>query len=78
MAMLGVPAHVIKVLGRWQSLSYQLYIRTSNADLKAYMAQLAASLERRIPVFGGLSLDAASVISDDLLDSLPRVAFSSR
>ena len=40
-AKAGVPDHVIKVLGRWSSDSYQRYIRTSECVLAS--AQMAIS-----------------------------------
>ena len=38
----GVPDHLIKVLGRWKSEAYQLYVRTPPASLAAISARLAA------------------------------------
>ena len=32
-AAAGVPDHLIKMLGRWQSEAYQLYIRTPRESL---------------------------------------------
>lgn len=34
LARAGVPDHLIKVIGRWNSTCYQLYIRTSTAQLQ--------------------------------------------
>jgi len=81
LAFLGVPAHVIKILGRWESLAYQLYTRTSAAELRAYMEKMYHSAQSPVSpqaVFGGLSAARASLLSEDDLDSLvPAVAFSS-
>ena len=40
-AAAGVPAHVIKMLGRWESSAYQIYIRTPRESL-ASVSQLIA------------------------------------
>ena len=79
LALLGVPAHVIMVFGRWESLCYQLYTRTSESHLRGYMALMAAatSPDTNVPLFGGLSLDRASEISEASLDALPRLVLSS-
>ena len=38
-AAAGVPAHFIKMLGRWESEAYQLYVRTPRESL-ASISQL--------------------------------------
>ena len=40
-AAVGVPAHIIKMLGRWSSEAYLLYIRTPREALAAISRQLA-------------------------------------
>jgi hypothetical protein len=69
LALMGVPDHLIKTLGRWESLSYQLYIRASNSLLSEGMQSMARHiLSSAAPsfaagVFGGLSLSSAAGIS---------------
>ena len=78
LAMLGVPAHIIKIFGRWESLAYQLYVQTPDASLRAYMEAMAdASSKGSKMLFGGLGLEEACAISDDALDSLPRFVVAS-
>ena len=38
LAILGVPAHIIKAIGRWKSICYQTYTRTSPGAVSAYFA----------------------------------------
>ena len=40
-AAAGVPAHIIKMLGRWSSQAYLLYVRTPRETLAAISQQLA-------------------------------------
>ena len=40
-AAVGVPAHIIKMLGRWSSEAYLLYVRTPGETLAAISQQLA-------------------------------------
>ena len=72
LAMLGVPAHIIKIFGRWESLAYQLYVQTPDASLRAYMELMAQASAKGSSLFGGLDFDAACALDDDSLDSLPR------
>jgi hypothetical protein len=82
-ALLGVPAHVIRVFGRWQSLCYQLYTRTSDAQLRGYMEMLASSVSKPrsrpdpASLFGGLSLSQAAALTEDSLEELG-VLFAAR
>ena len=39
----GIPDHIIKMLGRWESSAYTLYIRTSGSQLASISAHLLAS-----------------------------------
>ncbi len=41
----GVPDHLIKMLGRWQSEAYQLYVRSPPESLAAVSAQLVQSAQ---------------------------------
>ena len=36
----GIPETTIKMLGRWQSAAYTLYIRTPRAELASIMSRL--------------------------------------
>ena len=40
-AAAGVPDHVIKLLGRWNSEAYSLYIRTPRESLASISSRLA-------------------------------------
>ena len=40
-AAAGVPAHIINMLGRWESEAYQLYIRTPRETLASISPILA-------------------------------------
>jgi hypothetical protein len=75
LALLGVPAHIIKVLGRWVSLSYQVYTRTAS-QLQHTAALMAKACSQPHTFFGGLSLNQAILISDDSLSEItPLVQF---
>ena len=39
-AAAGIPNHAIKMLGRWESSAYQLYVRTPPAQLVGYSTSL--------------------------------------
>lgn len=57
LAILGVPAHIIKELGRWKSLSYQYYVRLSDEALRKAQVDLgnARPLAMIVPrVSGGV------------------------
>ena len=56
LAILGVPAHVIKTIGRWKSLSYQLYTRTSPDQIRSAFHAVGATSQykARSHWFGGL------------------------
>ena len=38
----GIPAHIIKMLGRWQSEAYQLYIQTPRETLSSFSHRLVS------------------------------------
>ena len=42
-AAAGIPDHAIKMLGRWDSSAYLLYVRTPPAQLAGYSASLLPS-----------------------------------
>ena len=42
-AAVGVPVHTIKMLGRWSSEAYQLYVRQLRSFLAVVSARLAVS-----------------------------------
>lgn len=69
LAQLGYPAHFIKELGRWSSLSYQVYTRLTNPIRKAISNDLA---KVRFPqgakdYFGGMHpKDAYGLQADDI------------
>jgi hypothetical protein len=73
LAMLGIPAHIIKILGRWESYCYQLYTRASDDELRRTMSVMATASESDVDMFGGLGHTAASLITESSLGSLPRV-----
>ena len=76
LALLGVPAHIIKTLGRWESISYQLYTRTSATQLRHASGLMAAAANHHTPIFGGLTLDQASSLSVGAIsDIAPLVMF---
>lgn len=41
-AAAGVPDHIIKMLGRWESSAYQLYVRTPRSTLASVSRQMAS------------------------------------
>ena len=81
LAMLGERPSVIKQMGRWSSLSYQLYVRVTTVAMRAAALRLGELGDRAMApdfciagkakgwgkLFGGLSVaDAASISADDL------------
>lgn len=65
LAVLGFPAHVIRTLGRWRSLSYQLYTRVDDATFAKASQAMGSCSNFSHSVFGGLSLEQASNLSLD-------------
>lgn len=61
LALLGVPAHIIKFLGRWKSAAYQGYTRISEEQLRLISAELGsqATVPGTPQWFGGRSPAAA-------------------
>ena len=47
-ALCGIPDSLIKVLGRWQSSAYQLYIRTDTFRCPSRSGQAASVVTRRM------------------------------
>lgn len=43
LAILGFPSHFIQSLGRWKSLSYQLYVRLGEREMRDAMRKMASS-----------------------------------
>ena len=68
LAILGYPDHVIKLFGRWKSMSYLAYIRFSESDLKPAMLRMSSVPSNPTCLFGGLSLGAAKSISISSID----------
>lgn len=66
LAQLGYPAHFIKELGRWKSLSYQLYTRLTAHMRDAISNDLArAAVPSREGFFGGMDTNTAYRLSAD-------------
>ena len=76
LAMLGVSPEVIRVIGRWKSLCYQLYVRVSTATLKATAHTLAKASRSRPGAFGPMTLSQAQAVTQESLESLPQVRFT--
>jgi hypothetical protein len=77
LALAGVPAYEIRTLGRWASLSYQLYTRVG-PGLATKASRLFASLAApagRKGFFGGMGLPQACKLTIDNVTSTA-VAFS--
>jgi len=60
LALLGYPAHVIQKMGRWKSLTYQLYTRLSDEFLKGVSQRMskAAPWEQGMAVHQAPDLQA--------------------
>jgi hypothetical protein len=66
LAILGYDAHIIKTLGRWKSLSYQLYTRMTmhmRADISRRLGAPASA--REVNYFGGVDPAMACSLSFD-------------
>jgi hypothetical protein len=75
LAMLGYPAHVIRTMGRWKSLSYQLYLRLQDSDFAAVSNAFGGMPKARGKVFspsafGGISTAAAADVSFENIDTV--------
>lgn len=57
-AAADVPDHVIKMLGRWESLAYQLYVRTPRLALPSVKTNglLTSSAEGSLPLLAQSTL----------------------
>ena len=62
LAALGVPPYVIQTMGRWSSLTYQLYTRVTPSTIRHAMRSML-SIKTSKGAFGGLSLSQASNVS---------------
>ena len=67
LALLGYEAHIIKTLGRWTSLSYQLYTRVSQEQMQKASEAMSRAEHRTNKFFGDLSDTAAARVSWDNL-----------
>ena len=70
LAMAGVPASIIKEMGRWNSVCYQTYIRTHGSQL-----QTASHAMASIPSITGSSVDSPMAYGGKLPSSLAQVDF---
>jgi hypothetical protein len=70
LAMLGVPAHAIRIFGRWASHCYMIYIRTAESELRGFMARMAGAPSQPGRLFGALSLAQASEVTEESLESV--------
>ena len=70
LALLGYEAHIIKTLGRWTSISYQLYTRVSQEQLQKATLAFSNAEQKETQFFGELSDTAASNISWETLPVL--------
>jgi hypothetical protein len=76
LAMLGYPAHVIRTMGRWKSISYQLYVRLMEADFVnvsnkfGSMARAGKGKVFSPSAFGGISTDEAADVSFENIDTV--------
>jgi len=71
LAILGYPSHVIRNLGRWSSLTYQLYTRINAATFKEVsmrFASASAADQATLSPFGVLSPAKAAAVSLDNID----------
>ena len=62
-AAAGIPDHLIKTLGRWESSAYMLYVRTPRESLAAVSARLAHQAEAAPPLAIPPSAQSASSTS---------------
>lgn len=72
LALLGYPAHIIKEIGRWRSLSYQLYTRMSletHRKIVANMSAAGSTTDKGVQnYFGGMHLEQACDLSLDNIE----------
>ena len=76
LAILGMPPHIIKTIGRWKSICYQIYTRTSQQQLFSVSQALgrASSQKSEDDWFGGLPRDRRSTACSWAVDDLQTVA----
>ena len=67
LAIVGTPEYLIKIMGRFRSLSYQKYIRLNSDQLRRASFSMASQARLADP-FGGISLDSAARLGIDDLD----------
>jgi hypothetical protein len=73
--MLGYPASTIRTLGRWRSLSYQLYLRLQDSDFAGVSNAFGSMPEAQGAIFspsafGGISTAAATDVSFENIDTV--------
>lgn len=61
----GVPDSAIKALGRWQSISYQVYTKYTPADINSFGVQLSRSSLRPSAPYGQLLAADAALLDFD-------------
>ena len=71
LAILGYPAHVIQALGRWKSLSYQLYTRMTDETRRSVAQKLGSGGRvKGTNYFGGMALNDACSLSLDTIEAV--------
>ena len=66
LAILGFPAHVIKDMGRWKSLAYQLYPKVSGTQYREVSQAFGQAAASTADWFGGLPASrACELVWDD-------------
>lgn len=69
LAILGFPAHIIKQIGRWRSISYQLYTKASDAQLREVSRVMGREAGEGRNMFGELRVERACRVDwDDFSD----------
>ena len=81
LAILGVPAHIIKAIGRWKSICYQTYTRTSSAQFQK-ISQVLGQASGVAPSpdnwFGGLQGSQRYAACGWNVDDLASIAVTAR
>jgi hypothetical protein len=72
LALLKVPAHTIKAMGRWRSLSYQLYTRISDNQMREASVAMAEA-QAMGDGFGGIPVAKLTSMSLDQIDVLVKL-----
>jgi hypothetical protein len=80
LAVLGFPASLIRTLGRWKSLSYQLYVKVPDSQIVSVAHRLSSSPSSSVLFGGGFTSDSTQIFRPSAscdLESI-QVAFSGR